>query len=94
MTPRLRAEVHLLPTHEGGRIGPLPPSEWRTIFGVGESNWSGRLLYAGAPAPGDTFECSVQLLVAEAYEHFPVQGEFTVWEGGTKGKGRVLAVAG
>lgn len=94
MTSSLRAEIHLFPTNQGGRLGPLPSGEWRTVFVQGDSNWSGRMLYSGNPLPGDTFECSIQLLVPEAYGFFLKGGEFTVWEAGFKGEGHVLASVG
>ena len=93
MAPSFLAEIHLSSTQEGGRAGPLVSGEWRTIFGLGEENWSARLLFEGNPLPGDTFQARVQMLMPEAYQHFPVGTEFSVWEGGTKGKGRVLTVA-
>jgi hypothetical protein len=94
MNPTFRAEIRLLATQEGGRRGPLVSGEWRTVLGVGgDSDWSARLLFTGSPAPGDTFEADVQMLVPEAYEHFAKGVEFTVWESGTKGVGRVLTDA-
>jgi hypothetical protein len=93
MAPSFVAEIHLFATQDGGRAGPLRSGEWRTILEVGEASWSARMVFEGEPSPGDTFQAQVQMLVPEAYTHFPVGGEFTVWEGGTKGKGRVLTLA-
>jgi hypothetical protein len=90
MAPRFLAEIHLFATQDDGRVGGLVSGEWRTIFGVGAENWSARLMFEGNPLPGDTFQAWVQMLVPEAYQVLPVGTEFTVWENGTKGKGRVL----
>ncbi len=91
MQATFSAEIRLLAAEGGGREGPLLSGEWRTVLGVGQENWSARLRFSGAPAPGQTFHASVQLLVPEALQYFPVGTEFTVWEGGTKGVGRVLS---
>jgi hypothetical protein len=87
------AEIRLLATSAGGRLGPLLSGEWRTVLGVRDEHWSARLTFTGTPSPGETFHASVQLLVPEAIQHFPVGAEFTVWEGGTKGVGHVLSIA-
>lgn len=87
------AEIHLLATDAGGRVGPLLSGEWRTVLGINDEHWSARLQFPGNPAPGDVFQAQVQLLVPEARPHFPAGAEFTVWEGGAKGLGRVLAAA-
>ncbi len=87
------AEIHLLPVERGGRVGPLVSGEWRTVLGINNEHWSARLLFDSVPAPGDTFRATVQLLVPEAKQHFPLGAEFTVWEGGTKGVGHVLPSA-
>jgi len=93
MGDRFVAEIHLKETQHGGRQGPLNSGEWRTVLGVNNEHWSARLLFSGSPSPGDTFEATVELLVPEARNHFPIGTEFTVWEGGTKGVGRVLSGA-
>lgn len=87
------AEIHLLPVARGERIGPLISGEWRTVLGINNEHWSARLLFDAVPAPGDSFQATVQLLIPEAKQHFPVGAEFTVWEGGTKGVGHVLPCA-
>lgn len=87
------AEICLQLTESGGRAVPLPSDEWRTVLGIGDENWSARILFSGNPAPGETFAATVQLLVPEAAQHFPAGAEFTVWEGGTKGTGHVLSGA-
>lgn len=87
------AEIRLHATESGGREGPLLSVEWRTVLSVGGENWSARLSFSGTPLPGQAFSASVQLLVPEALQYFPVGAEFTVWEGGTKGTGRVLSSA-
>lgn len=93
MPQTFSVEIHLLPTEAGGRHSPLSRDEWRTILGINAEHWSARLRFTGNPGPGDTFAATMQLLVPEAGEYFPVGAEFTVWEGGTKGIGRVLSVA-
>ena len=94
MHPHFIAEIHLLPSESGGRAGPLTTDEWRTVLGINNESWSARLTFSGRPAPGETFTASVQLLMSEiALPFFPVGAEFTVWEGGTKGVGRVVSVA-
>lgn len=93
MKVQLVAEIHLFPIEFGGRFTPLVSGEWRTVLGIGEQHWSARLYFSGAPAPGESFEANVQFLVDEAAQHFPVGAQFTVWENGNKGEGRVLRVA-
>jgi hypothetical protein len=85
------AQIDLLTTEAGGRAGPLVSGEWRTVLSVNGGNWSARLTFSGEPVPGDTFRATVQLLMPHAAQHFPIGVEFTVWEGGTKGVGRVLS---
>lgn len=92
MPATFEANIRLIDTAAGGRSGPLPLGEWRTVLGIGQEHWSARLKFLGTPSPGEAFVASVQLLVPEALQHFPVGAEFTVWEGGTKGVGHVLLV--
>jgi hypothetical protein len=87
------AEIHLLGTDAGGRLGSLVSGEWRTVLGVNNSHWSARLTFEGSPAPGDFFQAEVKLLVSGARQYFSEGVEFTVWENGTKGMGRVLPTA-
>lgn len=93
MLETFAAEIHLLPAERGGRVGPLLCGEWRTVLGIDGEHWSARLLFDGAPRPGESFRATVQLLVQEAKQHFPAGAEFTVWEGGNKGVGHVLPYA-
>ena len=88
------ADIYLLPAEAGGRQGPLVSGEWRTVLGINNEHWSARLTFAGQPGPGETFRAGVQLLVPEqALQYFTIGAEFTVWEGGTKGTGRVASLA-
>jgi len=88
------ADIYLLPTESGGRRGPLISGEWRTVLGINNEHWSARLTFSDQPEPGSTFRAGVQLLLPkEALSLFPVGAEFTVWEDGTKGTGRVVALA-
>jgi hypothetical protein len=87
------AEIRLLGTDSGGRVGPLLSGEWRTVLGINNEHWSARMLFQGTPAPGDVFQAEVQLLMPEAQQYFPAGVEFSVWESGTKGVGRVLSAA-
>jgi len=49
------------------------------------------MMFDGAPGPGETFDVEIWLLLpSEALVMFPAETEFTVWDGGTKGLGRVL----
>ena len=85
------ADIHLVPTEARGRKHPLVGSEWRTVLGINKEHWSARLTFSGQPAPGETFRAGVQLLYPEkALQYFTIGAEFTVWEGGTKGIGRVV----
>lgn len=93
MSESFLAEIHLLDTSAGGRSGPLLSGEWRTVLGINDEHWSARMLFQGAPGPGDMFRAKVELLVPEAKQYFPTGVEFTVWDGGTKGLGRVLPSA-
>jgi hypothetical protein len=94
MSPQFLADIYLLPTEDGGRKASLVSGVWRTVLGINNEHWSARLTFAGQPAPGETFNASVQLLYPEqALPHFVVGAEFTVWEGGTKGTGRVVSLA-
>ena len=87
------AEIHLLSAEDGGRVGPLVSGEWRTALGIKDEHWSARMQFDDAPAPGECFRATVQLLVPEAKQHFLAGAKFTVWEGGTKGVGHVLPPA-
>ena len=94
MSPEFFADIYLLPAEAGGMKGPLVSGEWRTVLGINNEHWSARLYSAGQPAPGETFHAGVQLLFPEpALPYFAVGAEFTVWEGGTKGTGRVVSLA-
>lgn len=93
MPQTFSVEIHLLPMEAGGRHSPLSHDEWRTVLGINDEHWSARLRFSGNPLPGETFIAIMQLLVPEASQYFPVGAEFTVWEGGTKGTGRVLSVS-
>ena len=94
MSPEFFADIYLLPTEAGGRQGALVSGEWRTVLGISNEHWSVRLTFAGQPQPGETFHAGVQLLFPEqALPYFTVGSEFTVWEGGTKGSGRVVSLA-
>lgn len=94
MSPEFFADVHLLPSSAGGRKRPLGSGEWRTVLGIEGEYWSARLAFAGQPSPGETFRCGVQLLMPEeALPYFTPGKEFTVWEGGTRGTGRVVSLA-
>lgn len=85
--------IYLLTSDAGGRAGRLPHGEWRTVLGIAGEHWSARLLFSGEPSPGEAFEAMVQLLMPEAHQYFSVGAEFTVWEGGIKGVGRVLSIS-
>jgi hypothetical protein len=93
MADQFMAEIRLLPSEAGGRSGPLVSGEWRTVLGINEEHWSALLTFLGDPLPGETFQATVRLLMPEAHQYFPVGAKFIVWEGGTRGFGRVLAVA-
>jgi len=87
------AEIYLIPTQAGGRATPLVSGEWRTVLGINGEHWSARLTFKGKPKPGDTFHADVQLLIPDAAQYFSVGADFTVWENGNKGTGRVVSVA-
>ena len=94
MKDQFTAEIQLLATEAGGRSGPLLSGEWRTVLGINGEHWSARLTFSGQPAPGQSFTAGVTLLRPDiALEFFFPGAEFTVWEGGTKGTGRVVEVA-
>ncbi|MCW2294594.1 hypothetical protein M2262_004644 [Pseudomonas sp. BIGb0408] len=94
MQPVFFADIYLLPADVGGRQWPLVSGEWRTVLSINKEHWSARLTFEGQPAPGETFYAVVQLLLPEqALSYFAVGAEFTVWEGGTKGTGRVVSRA-
>ena len=93
MSPSFGVEIHLLPMDAGGRTGSLVHGDWRTVIGINSEHWSARLLFSGNPLPGETFPATMQLLMPEAAQYFPVGAEFTVWESGTKATGRVLSGA-
>ena len=86
------AEIHFFPgqMHNGSQGSD---SEWRTIVGINGEQWLARLTFTGNPAPGDTFPASVQLLIPSAAQHFSIGAEFSVWESGMKGSGRVVSFA-
>lgn len=88
--PDFVADIELLPTEAGGRQTALVGGEWRTVLGVNGERWSARLRFDGEPIPGATFEAAVWLLMPDmALPMFEVGKVFEVWEGGTKGWGRV-----
>ncbi len=91
MSKSFVAEIHLLSTDAGGRVGPLLSGEWRTVLGINNGHWSARMLFQGVPRPAQSFHAEVELLVPDAKQYFPVGAEFTVWEGCIKGVGRVLS---
>ena len=94
MSPRFFADIHLLSTEDGGRQRALVGGEWRTVLGINNEHWSARLTFSGHPSPGETFRAEVQLLFPEkALQYFAPGAEFTVWEGSTKGIGRVASLA-
>ena len=93
MAQHFAVEIQLLPAEQGGRVGPLASGEWRTVLSINNEHWSARLMFDGAPTPGESFRATVQLLLPEAQQHFPEGVEFKVWEGGTKGVGHVLSAA-
>jgi hypothetical protein len=94
MKDHFTAEIHLLATEVGGRKDPLLSGEWRTVLGMNGEHWSARLTFSGQPGPGQSFTAGVTLLRPDvALEFFILGAEFTVWEGCTKGTGRVVAVA-
>ena len=94
MSGHFLAEIRLLPTEAGGRKGRLLSGEWRTVLGINDEHWSARLSFSGEPSPGETFVADIQLLYPDkALQFFAVGAEFTVWEGGTKGTGRVVSGA-
>lgn len=87
------AEIYLFPTQAGGRTTPLVSGEWRTILGINNEHWSARLTYTDNPSPGDTFQAIVQLLIPDAVQYFLAGADFTIWENGNKGTGRVVSIA-
>lgn len=86
------AEIHLFPDQIQNRSDGLD-GEWRTILGIDGEQWLARLSFTGNPMPGDTFPASVQLLISSAAQHFSIGVEFSVWEAGMKGAGRVVSFA-
>ena len=94
MGPKFFAEIHLFPTEGGGRKDPLMSGKWRTVLGINQEHWSALLIFPGNPSPGETILAEVRLLFADvASPFFPLGAEFTVWEGGVKGTGRVVSRA-
>ena len=88
------ASIQLLSTEAGGRKGPLLHGEWRTVLGIKNEHWSARLAFTGRPSPGQSFVAEVSLLAPDvALPFFQIGSEFTVWEGGTKGVGKVAVLA-
>jgi hypothetical protein len=64
------------------------------VLGINNEHWSALLTFSGQPSPGETFQAWVKLLLpAAALPYFVIGAEFTVWEGGTKGTGRVVSLA-
>lgn len=88
------AQIQLLPTEAGERTRALVSGEWRTVLGINNEHWSARLTFSGEPTPGESLVSQVQLLLPElALQYFTVGADFTVWEGGTKGVGKVISAA-
>lgn len=88
--PDFVADIELLPAEAAGRKSALMGGEWRTVLGVNGAHWSAMLRFEGEPVPGVTFEAAVWLLMSDAaLPGFQIGKIFEVWEGGTKGWGRV-----
>lgn len=95
MTPGILAEVTFFPTAEGGRKGPTPASQFRCPL-----HYSGEffdccldLSGIGPIAPGTTVQVRIEFLVPELIMPRLNPGdEFTLWDGRTVARGRVMVV--
>jgi len=93
--PEIIAELTLFTTDHGGRNAPIPKGEYRGVLGVATGNYSARfdVNEDSGFQLGTTAKLGIQFLdPVSALLHFPVDSEFTIWEGGAIGKGKVLQV--
>ena len=95
VVPEIVAEITLLPSEKNGREGPILQGEYRGVLGVGAENFSVRFfvpLECGF-APSQTLCVGIQFLFPQAaLPVFLVGTQFSVWEGGVIGHGRVVEV--
>lgn len=94
MTRHLRLQLTLLATSAGGRRGPIPPGEFRTVLTASRRNFSAALHLEEPAIPGGpAVHCEATLLDAGlARSFFPAGAQFELWEGGRRGYGYVLSV--
>jgi hypothetical protein len=92
MPRHLRLQLTLLATEAGGRRGPIPPGEFRTVLVASRRHFSANLHLAEPAVPGGpAVHCEATLLDPElARPFFPAGAQFELWEGGRKGYGYVL----
>jgi hypothetical protein len=87
------AEVHLLPTENGGRRGPTPADKFGCPVGIGSEFFDMRIDLSGigSLSPGQTARVPIKFLRPDfVLPLLRVGSEFTLWEGRTIGHGRVI----
>jgi hypothetical protein len=94
MTRHLHLQLTLVATEAGGRRGPIPAGEFRTVLTASGRHFSVALHLKQSAAPGGpAVHCEATLLDPEiARSFFPAGAQFELWEGGRKGYGSVLRV--
>jgi hypothetical protein len=93
--PEIVAELFLSNTVDGGRSGPIRKGEYRGVVGVQVGCFSVCFDVEDEDGvePGESTKVGIQFLAPyAALRHFPVDSEFTLWEGREIGKGKVLQV--
>ena len=87
------AEVHLLPTQNGGRSRPTPADKFGCPVGIGSEFFDMRidLSSTGSLSPGQTARLPMAFLRPDfVLPLLHVGSEFTLWEARTIGHGRVI----
>jgi hypothetical protein len=93
--PDISAEVTFLPSAHGGRQNPTSTDWYGCPIGFAGEYFDVRfdLSAVGRVAPGATVHVPAQFLSPKLIKpRLAVGSEFTLWEGRTIGKGRVLEI--
>ena len=90
--PDATAVVALLPTDQGGRLGPTPPEWFGCVLTTASRNYDVRLLLEQPLEPGMTRRVRLAFLDREAAFGMSPGLVFGLWEGREIGFGRIEQV--
>jgi hypothetical protein len=84
--------VQMKSAAEGGRSGPTPPGNFRTVIAHKAENFSGLVLLNESQtlAPGQTYSVEIVPLLQQVFARFMVGDEIGVWEGKIIATGKIL----